>query len=85
MKLNEQVAVWRDQWRASLPPSDEPFASPSVEVLAPSSSEVPTIPPPPKVYHEQVIEDDLVVQIEESDGSRDDLEWIDNPNGVLYL
>ena len=41
------------------------------------------IPPPPEAPHEKVIEDDSVVQIEESDGSGDGLEQIDDPSGVL--
>ena len=56
-----------------LPLADERPTSPSIEVPVPPSSEVPTIPPPLDVYCEQVIEDDPVVQIEESDGSKDDV------------
>ena len=51
-ELNAQVVVWHDQWRASLPPSDEPSASPSAEVPTPPSREVPTIPPPSEVHRE---------------------------------
>ena len=90
-KLNAQVVAWHDQWRASLPPSDEPPAPPSAEVPASSlsglqrtsSGEVPAIPPLLEVHREQVIEDDPVVQIEESDGSEDNLEQINDPSGVL--
>ena len=73
----------RDQWRASLPPYDESLAPPSNELLGTPSGELPVIPHPLEVYHEQVIEDDSVIQIEESDRSRDDLEWIVDPSGVL--
>ena len=41
------------------------------------------IPHPPEVLREQVIEDDPVVQIEESDWSGDDLERTDDHSGVL--
>ena len=85
------MVEWGDQWCASLPPSDEPLAPPSVELPVPPSggllrtpsSELPTIPPPPEVHHEQAIEDDPVVEIEESDGSGDNLEGINDPSGVL--
>ena len=40
-------------------------------------------PPSLEVPPEQVIEGDLMVNIEESDGSGDDLERIDDPRGVL--
>ena len=70
---------WRDQCCASLLPSDEPLAPPSDELPVPPLGELSAIPPPLEVCCEQVIEDDLVVQIEESDGSGDDLEWIDDP------
>ena len=45
-ELNAQMVVWRDQWRASFPPSDEPPSSPSAKVPAPPSGEVPEISPP---------------------------------------
>ena len=47
------------------------------------SGELRVIPPPPEAHREQVIEDNLMVQIEESDGSEDDVERMDNPDGVL--
>ena len=75
--------MWRDQWRAFLPLVDEPSASLSIKVLAAPSGEVLVIPSsPPKVHHEHVIKDDLVVRIDESYWSWDDVEWIDNPDGV---
>ena len=78
------MVVWHDQWRASLPLADEPLASPSAEVPAPPSGEAPIIPPPPlKVHREYVIEDSPVVRIEVSDESGDDVEQVDNLDGVL--
>ena len=78
------MATWRDQWRASLPPADEPLASPPTKVHAPLSGEALTIPPPSlEVHREQVIEDDSVVRADESDRNGDDVEQIDNPNNVL--
>ena len=75
----------------SLSPSDEPHASPSTELLIPPlgdllrtpSGQLLAIPPPPEVHREQVIEDDSVVQIEESDRSGDDLELIDDARRFL--
>ena len=91
------MVEWCDQWFVSLPPSDEPPTPPSLpaplstELPVPHSNDLPRIPssellvilPPPKVHREQVIKDDPVVQIEESDGSGDDLEQIDDHSGVL--
>ena len=70
------MAIWNDQWRASLPSADEPPGYPSAEVPTPPSGEVSTIPPPPP-------EDDLMVRIDESDGSGDDVERIKNLDRVI--
>ena len=70
--------------QASFPPTNEPSASPFVDVPAPPSGEAPVISPPPlEVHREQVIEDNPVVRIKESDGSGDDVEQINNANGIL--
>ena len=74
------MVEWRDQWRVSFFPFDDPPASPSDKFPRTSFGELPAIPPPLEVHHELVI---LVVQIEESDGSGDDLERIDDLRGVL--
>ena len=65
------------------------FSSPSDEPLVPLSSELPVTlsskPPAltPEVHPEQVIEANLVVNLEESDRSEDDLEQIDDLRGIL--
>ena len=63
------------QWRAPVPPSDEP--------LVPQSYEPLVILLPPKDHPEQVIKANSVVNLEEDDGGDDDLEQIDDPRGVL--
>ena len=70
-ELSALVVEWCDQWRASLPPFDEPPVAPPIEPPAPRLSDIQRTPfselpviPPPKVHHEQGIEDDPVVQIE---------------------
>ena len=82
-KLIDQVATWHAQWQASLFPVDEPSASLPTEVPTPLSIEASVVPPPLEVHHEQVIEDDTVVRVDESDGSGDDVEQINNPDSVL--
>ena len=81
--LIDQIAAWCDDWWATHPPADEHPASPPTVGPAPPSAEPLEIPPPlPKVHHEQVIENDLVlaVRVDESDGS---VEQINNPDVVL--
>ena len=90
-KLSALVDEWRDQWRASLPQSDEPPVPPSNKLLrTPSgkhlrtlSGKLPVIPQSPEVHPEQVIEDNLMVNLEEGDDSDDNLERINDPRGVL--
>ena len=82
-KLNALVNKQRDQWRASLLQSEEPFIPPSDELPRTPSGELSVIPPPLEVHPEQVIKGDLVVQIEENDRNGDDLEQIDDPKRVL--
>ena len=52
-ELNAQVAIWRDQWQASLPLADELPTSPPVEVPAPPSSEALVILHPPLEVHRE--------------------------------
>ena len=40
-ELSVQVVVWRDQWQASLPPSDEPLTPLSAELFVPLSHDLP--------------------------------------------
>ena len=54
-------------WCALVPPFDEP----------------PVTPPPLKDCVEQVIEANTVINLEEGDGSDDDLKQINDPRGVL--
>ena len=61
------------EWHAFVPPSDEPPVPPSGEPLV--------TPPPPEDHPEQVIEADPVINLEEGDGSGDDLEGINDPQG----
>ena len=74
-KLSSMVA----EWRAFIPSSDEPpipqFSKPPVTL----SSEPLVTPPPLKDYPKQVIEANL----EEGDGSGDNLERINDPRGIL--
>ena len=82
-KLSALVDEWYDQWRATLPQSDEPPVRPSDELLRTPSSELLMIPPPLEVHPEQVIKDNSVVNLDEGDDSDDGLERIDDPRGVL--
>ena len=51
--LSAQVVEWCDQWHSSLPPFEEPPASPPDELLMTPSGELPAIPPPSEVHREQ--------------------------------
>ena len=82
--LVNQVAAWHNQWRASHHQADEPSASSPIEGSASPSGKAPPIPSHPlEVHHEQVIEDDPMARVDESDRSGDDVEQIDNLDGVL--
>ena len=65
--LGEEMSTLVAEWRASVLPSDEPLVT----------------PPPQEVRPEQVTKADLVINLEEGDGVDDDLEWIDDPRGIL--
>ena len=54
-------------WCALVPPFDEPLVT----------------PPPLEDCAEQVIEANTVINLEEGDGSDDDLKQINDPRGVL--
>ena len=65
--LCEEMSALVAEWRALVPPSNEP----------------PVTPPPPKDHPKQVIEVNLVINLEKGDGGDDDLEQIDDPRGIL--
>ena len=65
--LGAEMSALVAEWRAPVPSSDEP----SVTL------------PPLEYRFEQVIEAYLVINLEKGDDLDDDLEWIDDPRGVL--
>ena len=71
------------EWHASVPPSDELLIPLSGEPPIPLTSEPPVTPPPLEDRPKQVIEVDLMINLVEGDGSGDNVEWIDDPRGIL--
>ena len=59
------------------------LATPFDEPPVTSPGEPPVTPPPLEVHPEQVIEADSVINLEEGDGSGDELEQIDDSRGIL--
>ena len=65
--LGKEMSALEVEWRAPIPPFDEPLVT----------------PPPPEDCPEQVIEADPVIDLEEGEDTDDDLEQINNPRGIL--